>query len=96
MRRWISRAIKHRGTFREEDADAWHKMSDRLIEQLFEIVQLGMTEYEYDPPTMYFRDGFNLCKRMKGSPDDCILFLRDPTVPPTNNLAERCARKYRR
>ena len=25
-----------------------------------------------------------------------ILFLRDPTVPPTNNLAKRCARKYKR
>ena len=96
LRRWISMAIKHWGTFREEDADAWHKMSGRLIEQLVEIVQLGMTEYEYDPPTMYFKDGFNLCKRMKESPDDYILFLRDPTVPPTNNLAERCARKYKR
>ncbi len=39
-------------------------------------------------------DGFNLCRRIKESPDDYILFLRDPTVPLTNNLAERCAGKY--
>ena len=25
-----------------------------------------------------------------------VLFLRDPSVPPTNNLAERMARKFKR
>ena len=96
MRRWIKRAIKHWNSYQEENAEAWHKMSDKLIEQFLEIVRLGMTEYEYDPPSKYFRDGFNLCKRMNESPEDYILFLRDPTVPPTNNLAERCARKFKR
>ncbi len=96
LRRWISRAIKHWKTYQEEHADAWHKLSGKLIDQFLKIVRLGMTEYEYDPPNKYFKDGFNLCKRMKESPDDYILFLRDPTVPPTNNLAERCARKYKR
>lgn len=96
LKRWIRRAIDHWDTYQKEDADAWHKMSGRLIGQFQEIVQLGITEYEYDPPNKYFKDGFNLCKRMKESPDEYILFLRDPTVPPTNNLAERCARKYKR
>ena len=60
------------------------------------IANLGMSEYEYMPPNKYFRDGFNLCKRMKTSPEEYTLFLKDPSVPPTNNLAERCARKYKR
>ena len=96
LRRWISRAIRHWITYREKSNDAWHRMSGKLIGQFLEIIQLGITEYEYDPPNKYFKDGFNLCKRMKESPDEYILFLRDPTVPPTNNLAERYARKYKR
>ena len=96
LRRWIKRAIKHWYSFQEKNAEAWHKISGKLIEQFLETVKLGMAEYEYDPPGKYFRDGYNLCKRMNDSPEDYILFLRDPTVPPTNNLAERCARKYKR
>ena len=96
MLKWIKQAFKHWDSYSDEDADAWRKTSDKLIEQFLEIVKLGMTEYEYEPPTKYFRDGYNLCKRMKESPEDYILFLKDPTVPPTNNLAERCARKYKR
>jgi hypothetical protein len=96
MRRWIRRAIRHWGTYQEENAIVWHKMSVRLIGQFLEIVQLGITEYEYDPPNKYFKDGFNLCKRMKESPEEYILFLKDPTVPPTNNLSERDARKFKR
>lgn len=80
----------------EEDADAWHKMSEKLIGEFTKIANLGMSEYEYMPPKKYFRDGFNLCKRMKTSPEEYTLFLKDPSVPPTNNLAERCARKYKR
>ena len=96
MRKWIKRAIKHWNSYSDEDAKAWHKMSDKLIEQFLEIVKLGKAEYEYDPPNKYFRDGFNLCRRLSDSPEDYFLFLRDPKVPPTNNLAERCARKYKR
>lgn len=96
LRRWIRRAIKHWYTYREEEGDTWHKISGRLIGQFLMIVQLGITEYEYDPPNKYFKDGFNLCKRMKESPEEYILFLKDPTVPPTNNLAERHARQYKR
>ena len=33
---------------------------------------------------------------MRDDFDDYVLFLRDPSVPPTNNLAERHARKIKR
>ena len=96
LRRWIRRTIKHWHSYQEEDAAAWHKMSEKLIGEFTKIAKLGMSEYEYVPANKYFRDGFNLCKRMKASPEEYTLFLKDPSVPPTNNLAERCARKYKR
>ena len=96
MLRWIKRAIKHWHSYQNDSADAWRKKSDKLIEQFLDIVKHGMMEYEYDPPGKYFRDGYNLCKRIQDSPNDYVLFLKDPNVPPTNNLAERCARKYKR
>ena len=40
----------------EEDADAWHKMSEKLIGEFTKIANLGMSEYEYMPPNKYFRD----------------------------------------
>ena len=96
MRRWLRRAVSHWHTYSEDTAAAWTDMSDKLIDQLKVILLTSKREYEYVPPTRYFRDGFNLCKRMSASFEDYVLFLRDHSVPPTNNLAERCARKYKR
>ena len=53
-------------------------------------------EYEYEPPSDYYRKGYNLYKRMEENPEDYILFIRDKSVCPNNNLAERYARKYKR
>lgn len=33
---------------------------------------------------------------MAESPEDYLLFLEDPSIPPTNNAAENAARKYKR
>ena len=96
MRRWIRKAIHHWHSYDDDNAKAWADMSDKLIFQLKETLKLATSEYEYIPPTKYFRDGFNLCKRMSSSIEDYVLFLRDHSIPPTNNLAERCARKYKR
>ena len=96
MRRWLRRAVSHWHAYSEDTAAAWTDMSDKLITQLKVILLIAKREYEYIPPTKYFRDGFNLCKRMSASFEDYVLFLRDHSVPPTNNLAERCARKYKR
>lgn len=49
----------------------------------------GKEEYEYVPPSEYFPDGYNLNDRMYRDKDSYVFFLRDPSVPPTNNLAER-------
>ena len=96
LHKWIRCAIAHWHTYKEQDEASWQRKSKKLIAQFLEIVESGMREYEYDPPTKYNKEGYNTCKRMKESPEEYILFLRDPSVPPTNNLAERYARKIKR
>ena len=42
------------------------------------------------------KDGYNLFKRMYENMEDYVLFLRDASVAPTNNDAERAGRKVKR
>ena len=72
------------------------KEAGRLIGELKGILDKAKEEYEYEPPSRYFRTGYNTYKRMTEEFEDYILFLKNPKVPPTNNLAERCARKIKR
>lgn len=61
-----------------------------------EILQLAKTEYEDVPPGDYYREGYNLARRMQKYKENHLLFLHDRLVPATNNEAERCLRKYKR
>ena len=56
------------------------------------IVQTATKEYEDDPPSDYYRDGYNLYLRMVEYRHNHLLFLSDPLVDPDNNLCERKAR----
>ena len=56
------------------------------------IVQTATKEYEDDPPTDYYRDGYNLYLRMIEYKHNHLLFLSNPLVDPDNNLCERKAR----
>jgi len=67
-----------------------------LIERYDEILEIARSEYEYEPPTKYYKDGFNLYLRMKKYKDEHLLFLHDRRVPHTNSLAERLLRVYKR
>ena len=93
---WIKKSIGYwnevNDGFREYDK----AVAESFIDELMGILSLARDEYEYEPPSKYYRDGYNLYKRMEESPEDYVLFLRDPSVPPTNNLAERLARKFKR
>ena len=70
--------------------------ADAYIDSFQEIIRTAREEYEYEPPSKYYKDGYNTYKRMEEKPEDYILFLQDPKVPPTNNVAERAGRKYKR
>ena len=61
-----------------------------------EILMLAKEEYENDPPSDYYRDGYNLYRRLQKYKDSHLLFLHDKNVPADNSLAERLARIYKR
>ena len=61
-----------------------------------ELLEEAKKEYEYEPPSPYYKEGFNLYKRLEKYKDNHLLFLYDDNVPPTNNLAERHLRTIKR
>ena len=61
-----------------------------------EILEKAKEEYEYIPPDKYYRDGYNLYRRMEHYMSNHLLFLHDQRMPATNNLAERLLRVYKR
>ena len=56
------------------------------------IVQTATKEYEDEPPSDYYPDGYNLYLRMVKYKHNHLLFLSNPLVDPDNNLCERKAR----
>jgi hypothetical protein len=61
-----------------------------------EILALARKEYEYEPPSKYYKDGYNLYIRMEKYRAEHLLFLHDRRVPHSNSLAERMLRVYKR
>jgi len=61
-----------------------------------EILALAKEEYEYEPPSKYYKAGFNLYKKMFDYRDNHLLFLHDRKVPHNNNLSERLLRIFKR
>lgn len=59
-------------------------------------LQKAKEEYEYEPPSKYYREGYNLYLRMEKYMSNHLLFLHDLRVPATNNEAERDLRKFKR
>lgn len=92
---WIKEAIHYRNSMSEGE-EAEKKKCRELTERYEKILEKAKEEYEYEPPNEYFRDGYNLYQRMSQDKEDYLLFLKDTTIPPTNNTAENAARKYKR
>lgn len=64
--------------------------------EYFDIIALAETEYLANPPSEFFIDGFNLQKRLNKYADSHLLFLEQPEIDYTNNISERCLRKFKR
>lgn len=95
MKEWIKDAL----IYWNEIHDGGEEEPERaagLLQRYDEIIAKAKEEYEYEPPSEYFKDGYNLYKRMAEEKERYTLFLQDPAVEPDNNLAERCARKFKR
>ena len=61
-----------------------------------EILDLADKEYDDNPPSKYYRKGYNLSRELREYKDAVLLFLGNPDVDFSNNEAERTARKVKR
>jgi hypothetical protein len=60
------------------------------------LLDLAKAEYEYEPPSKYYIDGYNLYLRLHKYKSNHLLFLHDRRVPYTNSLSERLLRILKR
>jgi hypothetical protein len=100
MRELIQEMIHFRNSLdpeddRNPDQIDRHKV-DAFEARYDEILALAKDEYDYQPPSKYNMDGFNLYRRMEKYKANHLLFLHDRRVPPTNNLSERLIRVVKR
>lgn len=95
MRALIQEMIHYR---KELDDDAAVDMQKvKAFEDRYrEILQTARDEYEYEPPTKYYKEGYNLWKRLDEFMSNHFLFLYDHRVDTTNNISERLLRIIKR
>jgi len=94
MLEWIRSSIHYYNGI-QEGAAVDEEQVAQFEARYDEIIEKAREEYEYEPPSGYFRDGYNLYKRMSDDKEDYLLFLHDPSVEPSNNLAERSGRSLK-
>ena len=68
---------------------------EKLEQEFRDILEKAKEEYEGIPASDYYKDGYNLFKRITADPDSYLLFLHDPLVPYTNNTSERLLRSIK-
>lgn len=95
MRALLKEMIHYRNGL-DPDEECSKEKVDEFEKKYLEILDTAKKEYEYEPPSDYYRDGFNLYKRMCKYIENHLLFLHDIRVPATNNEAERDLRSYKR
>jgi hypothetical protein len=91
----LREAIHYRNSIPPNEAFD-HKRVKALEMHYEQILETAKQEYEYEPPSRYYREGFNLYKRLDEYMNSHLLFLHDAEVPATNNLAERLLRILKR
>lgn len=69
---------------------------DEFEKEYDELLDLADQEYYDNPPSDYYRKGYNLSKEFRDYKESVLLFLRRPDVDFTNNVAERCGRQVKR
>ena len=80
-----------------DEAQGFDEHTVKEFEERYDsILEEAREEYEYIPPSKYYRDGYNLYRRMVKYRSSHLLFLHDMRVPHNNNFAERLLRAYKR
>ncbi|MDR0300111.1 MAG: transposase [Streptococcaceae bacterium] len=95
MRALIQEMIHYRNCLEAEedfDADKVKEFENRYNQ----ILDIAKKEYEFEPPTKFYKQGYNLSLRLREYRDACLLFLHDKSVPPDNNICERLLRVFKR
>lgn len=95
MHALIQEMIHYRNSIAESENCEPAKVS-KFEERYQKILEKAKEEYECIPPGKYYRDGYNLYKRLDDYKENHLLFLHNMKVPATNNEAERLLRKYKR
>jgi len=95
MRGLIQEMIHHRNSL-SPDAVPDSESVKEYERRYAEILALAKEEYEYEPPSVYYKDGYNLYKRLDKYMVNHLLFLHDMRIPTSNNLAERLLRVFKR
>ena len=71
-------------------------MTAEISEAYDDILLLAAGEYEKNPPSKEYMDGFNLQKRLRSYKGNHLYFLSHPDIDYTNNISERYLRKFKR
>lgn len=95
MWKWIKEMIHYRNSL-EPDEDIGPDKVAELEAEFKEILKIAKEEYEYEPPSDYYKDGYNLFARLEEYTESHLLFLHDKRVPSDNNRSERLLRIYKR
>jgi hypothetical protein len=91
----LRETIHHRNSM-GPDSDPDPAAADQFDARYQKILALAREEYDYEPPSKYYIDGFNLYKRLSKYKDNHLLFLYDHIIPASNNLSERLLRIFKR
>jgi len=93
MKQFLSGLIheykQRNGNFSEKEIEAYKNEYNRLL-------GVAGKEYREHPPTKYYKEGFNLAKRLKQYENNHLLFLTQENVPYTNNHSELLLRQVKR
>lgn len=96
MRGLLQEMIHYRKGLQDQNSQANPERVEEFEKRYIDILQLAKEEYDYEPPNNYYRDGYNLYKRLDEYRNSHLLFLHDPRVPTNNNLCERKGRVFKR
>jgi len=95
MHKLLQELIHYRNSV-GDDAEPVAEIVEAYKNEYLGIIDTARAEYEFEPPTKYNKDGFNLYKKLEEYIDNHLLFLSDHRLPATNNLSERLLRLIKR
>ncbi len=82
---------------RYKSGDLQEDEKEELIQTYDKILQIAEDEYAKYPATKYYREGFNLARRLKEYRDETLAFMMSETeMEYENNLSERLLRACKR